>query len=162
MFSTNANSAPARLSLLSQSCQGIVTSLALVLVMSGCGASGGPTVDPARATELLSSVKKAVEDKDWKSVESSATEAIESNLLDGSQIEDARIARTQARIESDDLAGAEEDLVFLENADSPTKADQIYVLKATYQLKSGKKAEARKTFMLAKKINKKIKAPEGL
>ncbi|MFO1006658.1 MAG: hypothetical protein U0929_11925 [Planctomycetaceae bacterium] len=141
---------------------GIVTGLALIVAMSGCGASGPSTVDPAKADDMLSRINNAMEDKDWETVDSTATAAIESNMLDAGQVEDARIARTQARIESGNMEGAEQDLVFLENADSPDKADQIYVLKATYQLKTGKKAEARKTFMLAKKINKKIKAPAGL
>lgn len=162
MSSMNAKPAPALLGLYGHTWQGIITGLVLVVVMSGCGATGTTTVDPVQAEDMLSRINNAIEDKDWETAETTATAAIESNLLDASQVEDARIARTRARIESGDLDGAEQELVFLENADSPEKADQIYVLKATYQLKTGKKSEARKTFLLAKKINKKIKAPAGL
>lgn len=162
MSSTTANATPALFGTHSSRWYGIVTGLAMVIAMSGCGATGTTTVDPAKADDMLSRINNAMEDKDWETVDSTATAAIESNMLDAGQVEDARIARTQARIESGNMEGAEQDLVFLENADSPDKADQIYVLKATYQLKTGKKAEARKTFMLAKKINKKLKAPAGL
>lgn len=162
MLFTFAKPAPALLGSQSPQWHGIVTGLALVIAMSGCGASGATTVDPVQADDMLSRINNAIEDKDWETVDGTATAAIESNLLDASQVEDARIARTQARIESGDLEGAEQELAFLENSESPDKADRIYVLKATYQLKTGKKAEARKTFMLAKKINKKLKAPAGL
>lgn len=162
MFSTIAKPAHALIGSHSSKWCNIAAAFALVIAMSGCGATGTTTVDPAKADDMLSRIQNALEDKDWETVESTATAAIESNLLDAGQVEDARISRTQARIESGDLEGAEQDLVFLENADSPDKADQVYVLKATYQLKTGKKAEARKTFLLAKKINKKIKAPAGL
>lgn len=136
--------------------------MAIAVTISGCGASEDSITDSVKAENMLSRMTSALGEKDWDSAESTASAAIEANILNTSQTEDALIARAKARLESRDLKGAEKDLASLENSKSPNKADQVFVLKATYQLKTGKKADARKTFLLAKKINKKIKAPAGL
>ncbi len=135
---------------------------AIAVSISGCGTSGDSMTDPVKAENMLSRISSAIGEKDWDTAESTASAAIEAKILNASQVEDALIARAKSRLESRDLEGAGMDLATLENSKTPGKADQIFVLKATYQLKSGKKADARKTFLMAKKINGKIKAPAGL
>ena len=137
-------------------------SLVVAMTSSGCNSSSLLTDSPTAASEAMTRGLKAVDEKSWETADSELTTAIESQALSREAYEEALAARTQVRLESDDLDGAEEDLSFLENSDSPSKPDRILVLKASLKLKQGDKPEAKKLFLLAKKINKDVKAPVGL
>jgi len=131
--------------------------LAGVMGSSGCGSSA---LSMGNATDSMNSGLAAFEAQDWETAEVDLTSAIESRTLNAKEIEEAFMARAQVRLQNENLSGAEEDLNVLE--ETGAKPDEVLLLKANLKLKQGDKAGAKRSYLMAKKINKKVKAPVGL
>lgn len=127
---------------------------------SGCGSSGMPSNAALTANEAVERGTTALEEKDWATADAELTTALDSKTLSGDQYEEAVLARIKARLENDNLEGAEADLALIE--DFAAAMDQVLLLKADLQLKQGDAGAAKKTFAMAKKINRNLKPLEGM
>ena len=133
---------------------------ALAVTIAGCGLSSGPSAQALDASVAASNGFAAIEQEDWVAAESELTTAIDANVLSGDQYEEAMLGRARARLQNDKLDAAEEDLRLLE--EGAAAMDRVLSLKAELQLKRGDATLAKKTFQLARKINRNVAAPVGL
>ena len=134
--------------------------LTLSVTVAGCGSSSGPSAQAVDASISASNGFAAIDEEVWEVAEAELTAAIDANVLSGDQYEEAMLGRVRARLRSDNLDAAEEDLALLE--EGAAAMDQVLSLQAELQLKRGDAAAAKKTVQLARKINRNVVAPVGL
>ncbi len=134
--------------------------LILSVTFAGCGSASGPSAQAVDASVSAANGFTAIEQEDWEVAEAELTAAIDANILSGDQYEEALLGRVRARIQNQNLDAAEEDLNLLE--EGAAAMDQVLTLKAELLLKRGDAVTAKKTFQLARKINRNVAAPIGL
>jgi Tfp pilus assembly protein PilF len=137
----------------------LTTAVWLVLLL-GCGGGSGPSSTAVDASAALTRGLEALDQKDWIKADNELTAAISTNLLTGDTFEEAMLARITARIEGGQLDGAASDIQQMEQG--AAAMDRVLASKASLLVKKGDKAEARKVFAEAKKMNRNVKGPDGL
>ncbi len=133
---------------------------AITLGLSGCHSSSVPSALAINADAAVARGLEAIEGSDWETAETELTSAIDAGVLSGDQYEETVLARAKARLENDDLEGAEEDISMLE--EGAAAMDQVLALKASLLLRQGDKSLAKRTLAEARKINRNVIAPKGL
>lgn len=132
----------------------------VVLGLMGCGSDSGPSSDDVDIAKSVESGFLAIEGSDWKGADEKFTTALDSKTLSGDRYEEVLLARAKARVRSENLEGAGEDILTLEQGASAM--DQVLALKAELLLKKGDQAAARASAAEARKINPKVELPPGL
>jgi uncharacterized protein HemY len=128
--------------------------------MSGCSSSTGPSALAIDTDAAVTRGQEAIESEDWEAAETELTAAIDAGVLSGDKYEETVFARARARLENDNLEGAEEDLSQLE--EGAAAMDQVLALKAHLLLKQGDELLAKKVLAKARKINRNVITPKGL
>jgi tetratricopeptide (TPR) repeat protein len=133
---------------------------AFVVLFAGCGLSNAPSGRAINAVTAAADGLAALKEKDWAKADAELTVALDAKVLSGDQYEEALLGRARARLETDNLVGADHDINTLE--EGAAAQDQVLALKAELLLKQGDAEEAKKTFQEAKKLNAKLPVPAGL